>query len=480
MRGVGHDCVDYAYRMGAGRTSSSQARKATSPKAQQAAAPTSPKAQQAVAPIAPISIPGLPELKFSNKFSAFPIPEVKNRDYYINEEYLTNRRQYNACQYSWVYRSEILRAASPYIPDIFYEKSQLPYAERMAFLNSPEKQAITKALKERFETNVGATTFWKLPMMRHILELCDEVLIYGRPVVSLATETESIRKAVDLCGMTQLGKRMDIRKAKNREYKILTPDGYDAKEARYQLRYMDRLQHTYGMIAYNRAIGILPDKSISSAAYYYSKADFAHLTPKQRDELLKIFEGMPPKVREAVILSSDQLYQIYQEIKADKTGYRYVQREHPYLSREKAAQVQKVCLEMVIYRRPLALLRAENYSLERIMYTCEFHYAETFYKRQQKGEKLIKGLNEKVLAKANLQAKALIYLGKKYNHPDWVEFGQEMYGDNQRRAVKVQKHDDSQLIQNQVAQKSDYPREDGKETKATDSSAQPKAQSSTH
>ena len=69
----------------------------------------------------------------------------------------------------------------------------------------------------------------------------------------------------------------------------------------------------------------------------------------------------------------------------------------------------------------------------------------------------------------------MINLGKKFNHPDWVEFGQEMYDAYQKRIVvkdmkrpvkqqvikiekTVGKHDDSQMIQKQVAKVSDAPR----------------------
>ena len=162
-------------------------------------------------------------------------------------------------------------------------------------------------------------------------------------------------------------------------------------------------------------------------------------------------------------------------MRADKTGYRYIQERRPGLSKEEAAKVQKLAMEMVIYRRPLALLRAEDYSLEQVINACHFRHAELFYEDQQKGERLTGEIYEFGFVMANLQAKALINLGKKFNHPDWVEFGQEMYDAYQKRIVvkdmkrpvkqqvikiekTVGKHDDSQMIQKQVAKVSDAPR----------------------
>ena len=115
------------------------------------------------------------------------------------------------------------------------------------------------------------------------------------------------------------------------------------------------------------------------------------------------------------------------------------------------------------------------------MKVCDFRCAEIFYERQQKGEQPKNKLREKLLCMANLEANALVNLGKQYNHPDWIEFGKKMYEENQKRAITVQKHDDSQMIQNQVAKVADEPRvrdqskEDGKSAKAAESSAQKKA-----
>ena len=134
-------------------------------------------------------------------------------------------------------------------------------------------------------------------------------------------------------------------------------------------------------------------------------------------------------------MGTGEIYALYQKIQADQTGYRYVQQQRPGLSREQAQKVQKLSLEMVIYKRPLALLRAEDYSLEQVMKVCQFRHAELFYQDQQKGERLTGEIYEFGFVLANLQAKALMHLGKKYNHPDWVEFGQEMYDAYQKRIV---------------------------------------------
>ena len=170
-------------------------------------------------------------------------------------------------------------------------------------------------------------------------------------------------------------------------------------------------------------------------------------------------------------MDSATVYKIYTKMQADETGYRYAQ-NHFYgvLSPEKATKLQKLAMEMVIYRRPLALLHAENYTLEQVIQVCKFRNAEIFYGRQQKGERMTGEIYEIGFVLGNLQAKALMNLGKKYNHPDWVEFGQEMYDAYQKRIVvkekrplehqvikiekTVGKHDDTPVIQHQTAPKS--------------------------
>ena len=198
-------------------------------------------------------------------------------------------------------------------------------------------------------------------------------------------------------------------------------------------------------------------------------------------------------------MSTEGIYKLYQEIQSDQTGYAYI---HKCLGtnvpKDLATKVQKLCLEIVIYKRPLALLRAEDYSLEQVMKVCDFRCAEIFYERQQEGVRKTGEIGEMGFVVGSMEAKALMNLGKRYNHSDWVEFGQEMYEAYQKRIVvkninrpvkqkvikiekTVGKHDDTRVIQNQVAKVADEPRvrdqskEDGKSAKAAESSAQKKA-----
>ena len=330
-----------------------------------------------------------------------------------------------------------------------------------------------KALKERFEINDGAVMLFKQPLMMCILVLCNEVIVYGRPLVTLPTETESLREAVDICGLTQLGKWMDIQKAKNRELKNIVPEGYDEKEAQKQRQHMPRLRIMYNPYDYFKAIGVMPEKPIRSYCRYFSEEDFAHLSKKQKEELLQAFADLPPILTVAPGLNSGEIYKEYMAIKSDKTGYMYIYKHggNSTISKEHARKAQKLAMEMVIYRRPLALLHAEHYTLEQVMQVCKFGHAEIFYEMQQKGKKKVGEISEFGFVMGNLQAKVLMHLGKKYNHPDWVEFGQEMYDAYQKRIVvkekrplkhqvikiekTVGKHDDTPVIQHQTAPKSD-------------------------
>ena len=624
------------------------------------------KARQNVVPIAPISIPGLPELEFSNKLSQFPLPEVLQTEGYCVQKYYIN----------------CFRAAAPYVPDIIYEKSQLPYPERMKFLYSLENNKIRKGLQKYLEEKLKGKKVGSDSLVTHVLALYGEVLILGQPAVTLPTKAANFREAVDVCGMTQFGQWMDVQKAKNRELRDIIPPGYDAAaeaEAMEQKRHLYCFEKVYDPFDYKKQIGILPEKPIRSFCPMYTASDFSHLSHERKTELIEMIRDMPreivdapgfevpdiyriyaeiqadktgyeymrkltsnkkmskeyatvlqklalemltykrplellragryslkqviyacrfeyaeefyrnqkegkkrkeiekkeqdiyaweanalvalgkryhnqewikfgddmlkapPPVRiiaqeqgQASVLASqyqedlDRLpaaqknelmklmalfpekvvqaphfdtartYALYQEIQADQTGYRYVQQQRPGLSREQAQKVQQLSLEMVIYKRPLALLRAEDYSLEQVMKVCKFRNAEIFYGRQQKGERMTGEIYEIGFVLGNLQAKALMHLGKKYNHPDWVEFGQEMYDAYQKRIVvkdmkrpvkqkvikiekTVGKHDDTRVIQNQVARVADEPRvrnqskEDGKSAKAAESSAQKKA-----
>ena len=418
-----------------------------------------PKLPPAIA----FSIPSMPELQFSNKLSVFPIIS-------------------NNVSLARYHQNHVFKVAAPYVPDIFYEKSKLPYAERQAFLHSPEKQAIMDALKKQLETKesfrqqlvtqVGPEKWRGSALMWHVLELCDEILIYGQPIVSLPSKTESLREAVDLCGMIQLGKWFDIQKAKRQEFQAIIPEGYNEKEAEYQRMYLCGLQRVYHMERdFARAVGIAPDDPINNVyCPYHTKADFARLPPQKREALLDMFMYMPENIVAAPKFSTWDLYEEYQKIQSDKTGYEYARKygHCPKASQAYHTALQELCLEMIMYKRPLALLHAENYSLEQVMFVCNLELAKRFYERYQKGLREKGEVSDERFAVGNMEAKALINLGKKFNHPDWVQFGQEMYDEYQKRTVvkypmnvrivkvrrPVIKRDDEQLTQNQIGKES--------------------------
>ena len=411
-----------------------------------------------------ILIPDMPELKFSNKLATFPVTQPENAEYYRQQKYKTDKSKYNTKDFHRCLEYDMLRLGGPYVPDIFYEKAQLPYAERIKFYNDPEWKKIMSALDKQFGNNIEKKRLWNgTPLISCIKMLCSEMLTFGRPLASLTTETESAREAVYLCGMTQLGNWMDIQKAKNREFKDIIPEGYNEKEAQEQQKHLCYFKGLFGN-QYAKDVGEWAERPIRGDIPYLDEADFAHLTVEKKNELLDLFDYMPYQCKDTPCMGTGEIYALYQKIQADQTGYRYVQQQRPGLSRAQAEKVQQLSLEMVIYKRPLALLRAEDYSLEQVMKVCQFHSAEKFYRRQQSKNKKKGRICEEALVIYNLEADALVTLGKKFNHPDWSKFGQEMYEEGKtfentgKYKGFIQKHDDRPLIQNQVAKVADEPR----------------------
>ena len=417
------------------------------------------------APRQKVSIPWMPELKFSNKLATFPVTEPENAEFYRQHEYKKDRRKDNSRDWGRCLEYDMLKLGGAYVPDIFYEKAQLPYAERMAFFDNPEWEKIMSALEEQFGSNIGEKRLFNgQPLILGIQMLCSEMLVYGRPLASLTTETESVREAVDLCGMTQLGYWMDIQKAKNREFKDVIPEGYDAKEAQKQQDHLYNFRLLFDCDDYFKAIGVYAENPIRSDLPYYSKEDFAHLTKEQTDELLDLWGILPPQLKVAPQLDTSKIFEEYLAIKADKTGYMYIlNNSHPTnKSQDRLRRAQKLAMEMVIYRRPLALLHAENYTLEQVISACHFYYADKFYRRQQKGKSRTKNMQKEAWTMHDLEAKALMNLGKKYHHSDWVEFGQRMYNEGQEFRGLVQKHNDTSVIQTHIARVTEQPRDDDK------------------
>lgn len=404
-----------------------------------------------------ILIPDMPELKFSNKLATFPVIPPKNAEYYRQHVYERDRREYNTLDWQRCLEYDMLRLCSPYVPDIFYEKAQLPYAERIKFYDDPKWKKIMSALEKQFGNNIGKKQLWNgCPLILSIQMLCSEMLTFGRPLASLTTETESAREAVYLCGMTQLGNWMDIQKAKNREFKDIIPEGYNEKEAQEQQKHLCYFKGLFGN-QYAKDVGEWAERPIRGDLSYFDEADFAHLTVEKKNELLDLFDYMPYQCKDTPCMGTGEIYALYQKIQADQTGYRYVQQQRPGLSRAQAEKVQQLSLEMVIYKRPLALLRAEDYSLEQVMKACHFRFADSFYRWRQKDDKKLGKTNEMGLTMMNMEAKALMDLGKRFNHPEWGQFGQEMQDTIQKCEV-VGRHNDSQMIQNQVAKVANEPR----------------------
>lgn len=56
------------------------------------------------------------------------------------------------------------------------------------------------------------------------------------------------------------------------------------------------------------------------------------------------------------------------------------------------------------------------------------------------------------------EAQALMDLGKRFNRPDWVQFGQEMYEAGQAQKKVVQEHNQNLPLQNKMYKKSDKDR----------------------
>lgn len=372
------------------------------------------------------SVSQVPELKFSKKLLSFPLPKGVQK---------TAKDDVDAVEFGQKGLNEIFRRVAPYVPDVFYEKAQLPFADREKFLNSAEKREIIKILQKRYEPTLGREKFWNKTLMQHLLNLCDEMVIYGRPLASIRAETKSIREAVDLCGMTQLGYWMDVSKAKYRDYQKITPEDYDEREARRETEYMGHLANVYGSTAYGKAVGLRPEKPINADCPYYSAEDFAHLSLSQKKELLDMFKILPDRLRSVPGISPRMFVNDYLAIRADTTGFSYVTRYAPKkLKKEQAIKLQKLCLEILTYTHPLALLKIKDYSLERVMFKCGFLYADKFYqKKKRHDEQKPKKLSEKEQVIYDREAQALMDLGKRFNRPDWVQFGQEMYEAGQKQ-----------------------------------------------
>lgn len=357
-------------------------------------------------------------LTFSGKLLSFSLPKVIQKK---------SKDDKGAVEYGQKRRNEIFLKAAPYVPDIIYEKSKLSYEERQEFINSPEKQKVMQTLQTKFGSTIGRNTVWYMPLMKHILDICDEMLIYGRPLATIRKETLSIREAVDLCGMVQLGKWMDVVKAKNREYKTIVPDGYDEREAQKQRKYLTGFIDVYSSRAYSKAVGLIPEKPINEDCPCFSVDDFSHLSPQQKKELLEMFKYLPNNIKDASVLAPSQMVNHYLELQADKTGYTYVSRHaKKKLKKEKAIRLQKLCLELLTYSRPLLLLNIKDYSLERTIYICHFHYAMDFYRKQKAGDDRQKELQEKEKIIYEREANAMITLGERFRRPEWIQFGEDM------------------------------------------------------
>ena len=380
-------------------------------------------------PAVAFSIPSMPELKFSSKLAGIPLPKVERKSLYEPEESQRLRR------------NDALRAAVPYIPDIVYEKSKLPYAERMKFMNS-EYWKIENAFRKEFDRTVGEKLVWHLNLRTHVVRICRELLIYGRPVATLPTETNSVREAIDLCGLTQLGYWIDIQKAKNREFNVLIPEGYDEQEALQQKKYLYDLYLIYGEAAYDKAMGLRSEKPISVDCPCYTARDFAHLTQAQRKKLLDMFKLLPENVKKAPALGARETMHDYQEILADATGYGYIHKHvSSLMPTEMAIKAQKLSLEILTYGQPLILLKGKQYSLEQIMYVCRFRQAEDFYRRQQGKYVEEKMFDEVEQAIYNREAKAMMALGEKFKHPEWAQFGNNMLKNIPPLQIAIQKAD---------------------------------------
>ena len=378
-------------------------------------------------PAVAFSVPEMPELTFSNKLSGIPIPSIPRKDYYQSSEYYLLRRGAG------------LRAAAPYVPDIFYEMSKRPYAERMAFMRRNYAK-IAVPLEKELDKQVGKELIYHVRLTYHVRYVCQELLYFGRPVVTLPAETQSVRQAVDLCGLTQLGKWMDLQKAKNREFNVQIPDGYDEQEAMEQKKHFFKFERVYGEEACARAMGLVRDNPISPLCPYYTAKDFAHLTPAQRKNLLDMFKILPESIQKAPISDSRLTVSDYREILADKTGYQYIHRHVSSLIPEaKAIQAQKLSLEILTYGQPLILLKGKEYTLEQMMYVCRFRQAENYHRRKQGKKVPEKQFDdiEKIIYER--EANALISLGKKFKKPEWSQFGESMLQEMPTVQIALQK-----------------------------------------
>ncbi len=346
----------------------------------------------------------------------------------------------------------------------------VPRSGARATWNEYEKIKADKTGYSYFNTYISKRLpkKWEKEELLEFQKLCLDMLVYGRPEALLKAKSATLERIIYTCRFRHAEdfyRRQKGSKIKEKQFDKTERMIYD-REANALVTLGKKYKHSDWVKFGNEMLEKAPPiqvinrettqtKPANKASSRYTEEDFAGLSPEQKKELLDLMKLLPDRFLHASNMDSATVYKIYTKMQADETGYRYAQNHfHGASSPEKAAKLQKLAMEMVIYRRPLALLHAENYTLEQVIQVCKFNFAESFYRWQQKGNKKLGKTNEMGSTMISLQANALKTLGKKFNHPDWVQFGQEMYVAGQKCEV-VRSHDDTPVIQHQTAPKSD-------------------------
>lgn len=340
---------------------------------------------------------------------------IKNR--FLQEVAATSIRE------TMTWKKTVFREVYQFIPDKIYLMTEKPYEDRVAFHNSEEKRVMMEQVYQYLQKKYPGRLVHNVPIVKQTQRQADEILLCGRPVATIDTKRVPLRKAVDLCGMTQVGMWMDMIKAQNTEHKIYYPKGYKHDEIEPHLKYYISLEMMYGYDEYCKTVGFTPKKAINKVCPY-STEDFAGVSPSEKRKILKMFEFMPPEILNAPPLHRSYLIQRYEKVSSDKTGYTYIQdyaqSKRKKITNEYAAEVQKMCLEILLYRRPIALIDKKS-TVENLISRCRYANAIRVYTNQGTLSKHTNNLE------FYWEANAIKQLGLKWERDDFVQFAQKMH-----------------------------------------------------
>ena len=158
-----------------------------------------------------------------------------------------------------------------------------------------------------------------------------------------------------------------------------------------------------------------------------------HLAPDEKKEFLDVYKLLPQTFKLTTItgiLSGRDIWR-YIEFSSDKSGYKCVRKMSKNLNREQAIKVQKMCLEILTYGKPLIILGAENDTLEQIIDRCHLAFVRRYRNHPEDEKKWMGGKAVALEMGFYRNANAMIGLGEAYHHPEWIQLGKDMLAHSQ-------------------------------------------------